>query len=197
VCRHGVFLLDGTVAAEGSQRDALRAYLEWVDTGRETRRSEAFRPKDSDRLRLVDVTLLAADGGATNVFRPGDDVTVRLRFRAEGEIARPFVSVGITDGRPTPLISCSMLVDGEVPDAISGEVEVSCAMRGVPLLPRVYEIWVSVRSEHGLGDIFDWQPIGAVRFARDESLRAMGPAADVHTSTDAPVFVEHRWTVER
>ena len=31
VCERGMFLLDGKVAAVGTQRDALRAYLDWVD----------------------------------------------------------------------------------------------------------------------------------------------------------------------
>ena len=36
-CRKALFLLDGRVAAQGSVRDVLRAYISWVDEGQRER----------------------------------------------------------------------------------------------------------------------------------------------------------------
>ena len=194
VCRQGVFLLGGLVEASGTQREVLRSYLDWVDTRHQARLSEGVEFPSSGRLELENVSMFAADGTERYVFQTGEDVTIRLRFKTPAPISRPYVSIGITDGRKRNLVACSMLVDGDAPEEISGTTVVTCTMRNVPLLPRVYEVWSSVRTEHGLGDLFDWQPVGSIRFASTDV--GSGPVANAHTSTDGPVFVEHAWQVE-
>jgi hypothetical protein len=87
-----------------------------------------------------------------------------------------------------------MLVDGGAPESISGSTEVTCRMRNLPLMPRTYHVWSSVRSEDGLGEIFEWQPVGVLRFTSDDL--APGPMAQALTPTDGPVFVEHDWKVD-
>jgi hypothetical protein len=149
----------------------------------------------SDRLQLDGISIHAADGNERYVFQTGDDVSIRLRFRTDEPIRRPHVSIGITDGRRRNLVACSMLADGGAPDLISGTTEFTCTLRNVPLLPRVYEIWSSVRTEYGLGDLFDWQPVASLRFAAADA--GSGPAAQAHSSTDGPVFVEHDWQVSQ
>ena len=114
-------------------------------------------------------------------------------FRTPEPIRRPHVSIGIrTAGRAT---SCSAPCwwMAARPRPLFGDTEFACRLRRLPLLPRVYELWCSVRSEHALGDLFDWQPIGAFRVAASDA--GVGPAAQAHTATDGPVFVEHEWEV--
>jgi len=119
---------------------------------------------------------------------------VRLVFEALEPLRRPYVSLGITHRGPETLALCSMLVDGGAPERVEGRVEVSCRLRDLPLLPRVYELWCSVRSEAGYGDIFDWQPIGSFRVTEAPTLA--GPAAQAHVSAvDGPVYVAHDWDV--
>jgi ABC-type polysaccharide/polyol phosphate transport system ATPase subunit len=193
VCQRGIFLLGGKVAAAGTARDALRGYLDWVDASRRDRLSEQFAPRGSCYLSLEAVTCHGPDGEERYAFKTGDDLQIRLRFRASTPLRRPHVSIGITDGRPGNLVLCSMLVDGGAPEEVSGTVTVSCWLHSVPLLPRVYQLWCSVRSEQGFGDLFDWQPIGAFRVADADGLD--GPAAHAHASTDGPVYVAHEWEV--
>jgi homopolymeric O-antigen transport system ATP-binding protein len=193
VCERGMFLLGGKVAAEGTQRDALRSYLDWVDSGHQTRLMATHPSQQSAALQLARMTICTTMGEEKFAFRTGDDLEVRLLFRAPESIRRPHVSIGITDGRPGNLVLCSMLVDGGAPETVVGDTEFACRLRRLPLLPRVYELWCSVRSEHALGDLFDWQPIGTFRIA--ESDAGVGPAAQAHTATDGPVFVEHEWEV--
>jgi homopolymeric O-antigen transport system ATP-binding protein len=193
VCVRGMFLLDGQVAAAGTQRDALKAYLDWVDSGHQARLSAEYHPFQSDVLQFEGVAIRAPGAEERYAFHTGEDMEVRLRFRAPEPVSRPHVSIGISDGRPGNLVLCSMLVDGGAPDVVHGDTEFVCRLRRLPLLPRVYELWCSVRSEHAFGDLFDWQPIGAFRVATSEV--GSGPAAQSHASTDGPVFVEHDWEV--
>ena len=195
VCSRGLFLLDGREHASGTQKEALRAYLDWVDRSHQARLSGEPAFWSSDRLRVERVTVHDGTGAERYAFSTGEDLTVRIVFEAPEAVNRPHVSIGVTDGRPGSLVLCSMLVDGGAPEQIQGRVAVECRMRGVPLLPRVYELWCSVRSEHAYGDLFDWQPVGAFRIAQPPSLA--GPAAHAHASTDAPVHVDHGWEVSQ
>lgn len=193
ICRKGVFLNGGRVEAEGTVRDSLRAYLAWVDAAHEARLVESLGPRSSRYLNLEAVSCYGADGSERYAIVTGDPLGIRLRFRAATPIDRPYVSIGITDGRPGNLVLCSMLVDGGAPERVEGEFIVACWIESIPLLPRVYQLWCSVRSGQAYGDQFDWQPIGAFRVAEAPGL--IGPAALAHAATDGPVYVPHRWEV--
>ncbi len=193
MCRRGTFLLDGRVQAEGSTREVLRSYLDWVDGAHQARLTGHSNPRPSRYLVLERVTCHGPAGEERYAFRTGDDMEVRLRFRALAAVARPHVSVGISDGRPGTLAVCSMLLDGGAPDQFDGQTVISLRLQALPFLPRVYELWCSVRSAHGFGDVFDWQLIGSFRVARGPAL--VGPAALAQASTGGPVDLRHTWTV--
>ena len=193
ICRRGIFLLGGRVRATGAARDVLRVYLDWVDASHRDRLANEISPRPSQFLTLEAVTCHGLDGEERYAFKTGDDVEVRLKFGAVAPLRRPHVSIGITDGRPGNLALCSMLVDGGAPEEVDGTVTVSCWLHGVPLLPRVYQLWCSVRSEQAYGDLFDWQPIGAFRISDAPVL--LGPAAHAHSATDGPVYIAHDWEV--
>lgn len=193
ICRRGLFLLKGRVEAMGTAREALRSYLNWVDASHQTRLAAVLSPRPSQYLVLEGISCHGPDGKERYAFKTGDDLEVRIRFRAPTPVRRPHVSIGITDGRPGNLILCSMLVDGGAPPEMGGTVAVCCRLHSIPLLPRVYQLWCSVRSEQAFGDLFDWQPVGAFRVADAPGLD--GPAAYAHAFTDGPVHVEHDWEV--
>jgi homopolymeric O-antigen transport system ATP-binding protein len=196
-CKRGLFLLDGKVAEDGNATAVVRSYLDWVDTAHAARLTETFQPRPSSYLELAGITFHGADGRERYAFRTGEDVEVRLRLRALAEIRRPHVSIGVTDGRPGNLIVCAMKAGADVPERMSGETLVSCRLEAIPLLPRVYELWCSVRSESAYGELLDWQPVGAFRVAegpdRDGS---SGRSRGALSATDGPVHVSHSWRVE-
>jgi len=193
VCRRGLFLLDGRVRCEGDTSTVLRSYLDWVDERQQARHLSTRIARPSKYLVLQRMTCHGGDGTESYAFRTGEDLEVRLHFRALAPVRSPYVSLGITDGRPGNLVLCSMLVDGAAPAKLDGESVVSCRLRSLPLLPRVYQLWCSVRSEQAYGDVLDWQQVGTFRIAG--ATRLVGPAAHAHTSTDGPVHVAHEWQV--
>ncbi|MDR7550838.1 MAG: ABC transporter ATP-binding protein [Armatimonadota bacterium] len=193
ICRKGLFLLGGQVREMDKIREVLRAYLNWVDAEHQARLGEEIAVRPSTLLHFEGIRCCGVDGGERYAFRTGEDVEIRLRFRPLAPLRRPYVSLGITDGRPGNLILCSMLVDGGAPEHVDDSFEARLKMRSLPLLPRVYQLWCSVRTDHAFGDVFDWQPVGAFRVTEPPSLS--GPAAVAHTSTDGPVHVDHVWEV--
>ena len=195
VCRHGIFILNGKIRAEGEIRDVIRAYLEWVDTTHQAQLTEDLMLNPSQLLELDGVSCHGADGAERYAFATGEDIEVRLRVNALRELRRPHVSIGVTDRRQGSLILCSMLADGGAPESIRGSAVVSCLLQNVPLLPRVYQLWCSVTAETGAGDAFEWQPVGAFRIAGPAG--PGGREARSHGSLDGPVNVAHRWNVER
>jgi ABC-type polysaccharide/polyol phosphate transport system ATPase subunit len=193
VCQGGIFLNEGRVAASSSARDAIRSYLDWVDSSQQARLGRDWSSIDSTFLRLDGFACIDDVGLERFAFRTGESISLRLSFHAFESLRRPHVSIGITDGRPGSLILCSMLVDGGAPERVEGDFNVDCNVDSMPLLPRVYEVWASVRSEMAFGDLYDWQRVGAFRITDPPTLG--GPAAASHTSLDAPIYVDHSWEV--
>lgn len=192
LCRRGLFLLDGRADVIGDARDALRAYLGWVDTRQQARFGKELHLQPSRFLRIDRVSFHDARGIERMSFCTGEEIEIRLKVYAEDRITRPIFSIGISDGRPGPLILCSMLVDGHTPEVIEGSCVMSCRIRQLPLLPRVYQTWCSVRNGYAYGDLLAWQIIATFLVA-EGPLDATGPAAISHTRTDAPVHVEYEW----
>jgi lipopolysaccharide transport system ATP-binding protein len=192
VCREGIFLLDGRSQQQSAIRETIRAYTDWVEKN-QLRRLEGSATKSSRYMSLEKVTCNSADGNERYAFKTGEEMEVRLQFKALTRLPNPHVSIGITDGRPGNLILCSMLIDGNAPQSVEGQFTFSCKLHSLPLLPRVYQLWASVRSEQAFGDLFDWQPLATFRITEFPNLQ--GPAAQAHVSTDAPIYVSHDWNV--
>jgi ABC-type polysaccharide/polyol phosphate transport system ATPase subunit len=192
MCTRGIFLSNGEVVVEGTVREALAAYVESVETGQHATPAAAFR--GSRYLGLEGVHCTTADGSETFTGRTFEPVTIHLDFIVHEELRSPFFSIGLSDGRAEGLLVCTMLLDGGAPDVVQqGRVRVSCVVEALPLLPRVYELFCSVRTEHGYGDLFEWQPVGSLRVV---SATEVADAPATH-STGAPVYAPHRWEVHQ
>lgn len=186
ICSRGLLLLDGRVASEGDTKQVLRTYLDWVDSSHHARLVRTMPPTRSQLLALEQVTCHDGDGQERYAFRTGEDLEVRLTFHTPVDIERPQVSISITDGRPGSLVHCSMLTDGGAPDSVNGRTMVSCRLRSLPLLPRVYQLWCSVCSAQAYGNLLEWQQVGV--------FRVVG-ASDLHAGTEGAVYVAHEWKV--
>jgi hypothetical protein len=191
LCQRAVLLEDGRVADDGPARDVIRSYLHGVEAqlmAEDGRDGEV----GSAGLAIVDVSLHDPTGRRVDDVPAGAAMTVRLHFRADRPIQRPIFEVGLSDGRIGPFALASMLVDGHVPDEISGEGYVDCTFEDLPLFPRLYEIWGGVRGGAGFGDLVDWQRLRLFRVAGEIE---GGQGAVSHSLTNAPVRLPYRWQV--
>ena len=193
VCGRGIFLLDGRVQVAGAVREALRAYLEWVDD-RERRRKDGGRRLVGRGLVVERVTVHDAAGAERYVFQSGEPLEIRFHVFAEQTLSRPWFSVGLSDGRPGTLVLCSMLEGHEGFDLAPGRHVITCRMGPLPLGPRVYELYASVREGVGAADLLDWSSVGAIRVSLAES--PVGPTALTAPWMWGPVRVGHRWCLD-
>jgi homopolymeric O-antigen transport system ATP-binding protein len=194
VCRRGIFLLNGRVQANGAVRAVLRTYLEWVDDRERWRKGEGGRIVGRG-LIVERVTVHDAEGAERYVFESGEPLEIRFHVLAEQQIARPWFSVGVSDGRPGALVLCSMLEGHEGFDLTPGRHEVICRTGPLPLGPRVYELYAAVREGMGAADLLDWSPVGAIRVSLAES--PVGPTALTAPWMWGPVRVGHRWSLDQ
>ncbi|HYM69407.1 MAG TPA: ABC transporter ATP-binding protein [bacterium] len=194
ICKRGIFLLNGRIEAAGSVPDILKSYIAWIDNRQQERWSKIGADNPSGQIVIDRITFHDASGAERTAFRTGEDIEVRLAVRSSRPIVRPNFAVGIGDGRPGALIVCSMAVDGQVPEVIDGPSVVSCRMRGLPLMPRVYQAWCGVRGTHGYGFLLGWQMVGTFRVTEGPT-NMTGVSAVSNLSTDAPIHVDHDWDV--
>jgi lipopolysaccharide transport system ATP-binding protein len=191
LCARAVWLESGRVGADGLARDVVHDYIRWVQATRlEADRGGA--PAVGDRLVISRVSLHDADGREVTGVRAGESLTARFHYRALEPIAKPSFSVGLSDGRHFFTLA-SMLIDGEVPALLEGEGHVDCVFDGLPLFPRTYELWASVRGEGGFGDLVDWQRLRL--FEITDEVTGGGASAVTHSLLTAPVRLPYSWRV--
>lgn len=193
ICERGIFLLDGRVQVGGAVREALRAYLDWVDD-RERRRKGEGRRLVGRGLVVERVTVHDAAGAERYVFQSGEPLEIRFHVFVEKTLLRPWFSVGVSDGRPGALVLCSMLEGHDGFDLVPGQHVITCRMGPLPLGPRVYELYAAVREGMGAADLLDWSAVGAIRVSLAES--PVGPTALTAPWMWGPVRVGHRWSLD-
>jgi ABC-type polysaccharide/polyol phosphate transport system ATPase subunit len=191
-CRRTLFLRDGQAEVVGPTADVVREYLNWVRTLASSPNPGQVRP--SRYVSLEDIGFYSSDGRRKAICRPGEDVVIRMSFRAPAPLASPHVSLGISDHRTGNLITCSMLIDGGAPASVSGDFTVSCLLRSLPLQPRVYELRASIDSPEGF-EYFDWQAVATFQ-VEDTLDRRPGPASQSNAAIGGPIRVPHEWKVD-
>jgi ABC-2 type transport system ATP-binding protein len=91
-CDRGVVLHEGRVVHDGTTFDAIARYYDVA------RASDGTTAKESDRLDVVDFSLLGPQGDAVSHLRAGDKGVFRLRVRAQQDVPAPFLWFGIESG---------------------------------------------------------------------------------------------------
>jgi homopolymeric O-antigen transport system ATP-binding protein len=192
LCERAVLLRRGEIALDGRAREVIRTYLSDVEFARLA--ADTSDPSASgSQLAIVRVSLHNGRGEEVAEVESGEPVTARLHYHAVVPIEGPIFSVGLSDGRSACFTLASMLVDGKAPPVIEGEGYVDCMFAGLPLHPRTYEIWGSVRGGAGFGDLVDWQRLRLFRVTGD--IEEGGKGAVTHSMADAPVRLSYSWNV--
>lgn len=195
ICRRGLFLLGGRVVAVGSVREVLRKYLDWTDERTLTRwRSRPRESDDSAMLKILSASCHSVGGSEQYEFGSDDAIEIRIRFRAKRPLVRPNVNLGITDGRPGLLIHCSTLLRGNPPDQVVGEWTAVCRIARLNLMPRLYQIWCDVYTEHGHGVFCEWQEVTAFRVAASGGIALNGKLALTVGALGGALKSEYTWT---
>jgi hypothetical protein len=190
LCSRAVRLESGRVADDGSARDVIRRYLLRVQTDRFNHGPGGNGVIQGSDLEILHVSILDGRGREVEELKPGDSMTVRIRYRAKRPIAGPMFCVGLSDGGPC-FSQAATIVDGDAPDEISGEGYADCTFESLPLRPRVYEVWGGMAGDLG-GNLIDWQRLAMFRIVG----ASFGPGKGAVSTmlSEAPVEIPYRWT---
>ncbi len=189
LCQRAILLRHGRIWQDGPAREVVRAYLLAVQA--ERRAASSGRSIAGEGLEITRVSLHDQGGNEVVEAESGVPLTVRLQYRAERAVAKPVFRIGVSDGRIGCFTAASMFVDGATP-GIGGEGQLNCTFEDLPLEPRMYEIWGSVRAGHE--EVIAWQRLLLFRVGGEISEDAKRVAALSSDST--PVKIPYRWNIE-
>ena len=145
-CDTVAWLEHGRLQAVGAAGSVVDDYVDETHADRKV--SGAAGADDarwgSGEIRVERVELLDASGGDTRTLRTGDDVVVRLHYRAEQPVERPVFGLGITTLEGHDVTGPNARDTGDVPDALQGRGHVDFRVDGLALLPGTYELTAAV-----------------------------------------------------
>lgn len=191
LCERAVMLRRGRIAADGAARDVVRDYLRLVQD-EQLRANERTGPVHGERLSILRVAIHDDAGRELDAAATGQPLVIRLHYSTRGPVESPMFSIGLSDGRRACFTLASMLIDGASPALLDGEGHVDLRFAELPLQPRSYEIWGSVRGSEGFGDIVQWQRLRL--FSVTGEIEGRGKSAVTHSIDDAPVRLPYAWS---
>ena len=148
MCSHVILMDGGEVIEQGPPDDVADEYLKRIRARAQdpmqmrSRATNEYPAWGSGELQLESVELLGEDGQAGSMFRTGEDVTVRLSYRAEADTADPVFGVGIYRSDGTYVNGSNHLWRdepihiGPIPAGETGEVDM--LLGRLPLLAGQY-----------------------------------------------------------
>jgi ABC-type polysaccharide/polyol phosphate transport system ATPase subunit len=172
ISTRGVWLRQGTVAADGPVRQALGAYRGHVESAAET--------GDTDS-GLVGVTaaVTGPDGGAPVTGHP---LTIDLKLTSAAG-GRAILYLGFSEGTAAPVFSLRQELTLD-----AGITAQSCTVASLPLPRGRYSAWAAL-TDTGGGDLTPWHPIA--------TFDVLGPDLDPAlpgVMRLSPVYVDARWS---
>jgi ABC-type polysaccharide/polyol phosphate transport system ATPase subunit len=190
VCERGLLLDRGAVVTQGAIHDVLARYLEFMED-----RHVDFEGNERNRgpVRITSATFHALDGTEQHRFDAGAGMEIRMRFEADEAIDHPMLVIAVDDGRPWPILECSMLEDGRGPAVGAKRWECRLVVDTLPLRPRLYSVDCSAFDPTGRVPLMQPLEIGTFRVV---STLGSGPQAIAGAAQGGPVQVPYRWYVD-
>jgi len=142
MCDRAIWLTHGRITGEGDPGDLVEAYTESMLGGRD--RGDGSSRRGSGEIQITSVELFIGDGlQPVKRFRTGDDVQIRMTYRADKPIPKPVVGFEIEAlGGSTVTSPCTRDV-GLIPQALSGEGTIEVELEAMSLLPGTYDLHTS------------------------------------------------------
>ncbi len=158
LCDRAVWLDHGTVRATGAAGDVVDAYL--ADVNRREREELARQDElaaalaDDPRRRfgshdveIIGVELVGVDGAARTVFRTGEQVRIRIRYRARQVVPRPVFGLAVHHEGGLLLAGPNTRFAGFDIPMVHGDGAVELLVTALPLLAGRYFLSVAVYDE--------------------------------------------------
>jgi ABC-type polysaccharide/polyol phosphate transport system ATPase subunit len=197
VCNRVLWVDRGKLRCDGPPAEVITSYLQ-QDEERALISSNGGSKHNQGPLHIDRVVLRDGAGRETQEFASGDDIIVDLHYSAQRSIRSPYASIGVGVQSSGILFLATMLLDDwQCPD-LSGMGVLSCRFTDIQLMPRVYQVWGSIRDERAFADIMPWQPLCSFAIASPplEIASHNGYKSISHLKADAPIYVTHHWELK-
>lgn len=159
LCNRALWLEDGLVQAYGQPTDVVMSYLNYLADDREKDQLEqtaGSRRWGTGKVQVTDVKLFDAEGQARGVFKNGDDVEVRIYYRAETPVEDPIFGLAIHDQNGIHIAGPNSSFGGLMIPRIQGEGYVSYRIPAIALLEGSYLISISSHNREDT-EMYDYQ----------------------------------------
>lgn len=189
LCDRALLLSEGRLEMDGHPKEVIHEYLRRVHA-RLVSESEGHAIQGNG-IEITRVTVHDESGRQVSSIRPGDSLTVRVRYHASRPITAPQFSIGLSDTSLGVIVLASMLIDGEDPGTVQGDGCVECTFSALPFKPRTYDIVGEVRE--GFGRLIDYQRWARIQIEDEATVHGSGLAAVTRSLHGAPVAVPYSW----
>jgi ABC-type polysaccharide/polyol phosphate transport system ATPase subunit len=144
MCDRAIWLEHGKLVAEGDPTDLVESYTERM-LGDRGVRSDGTTRRGSGEVHIGHIEMFVADSAEpVKRFRTGDDVRIRLYYRADKPIARPVFGIEIDSlGGATLTSPCTRDV-GLIPEKIDGDGFVEIFLPNIALMPGTFDLHTSI-----------------------------------------------------
>ncbi|GAB4524003.1 MAG: ABC transporter ATP-binding protein [Anaerolineales bacterium] len=153
MCTRVIWLEQGNLVMEGDAEQVVSQYLERNRQEEEARlkrarpaqqKQEAPKRWGNQKAEIVAVHLENARGEAQNVFQTGDELRLRIRYRAHEPIPDAVFGMSIHNHKGIHLTGPNTQVAGLSLPVLEGEGEVLYRVPSLPLLDGLYHISVAI-----------------------------------------------------
>ena len=144
LCTRAILVDHGVVKFDGAPAEAVRTFR----SARSTAGIE--QPATDSAIRITDVRLLRADGGASPLFDTGGRMTIRVGYRAHRPIVQPHVAIDIHSADGVYCAGINTRMDACSLGTLTGDGSVDLVIPRLALLPGCYTISAGILDPAGL-----------------------------------------------
>jgi len=148
LCPRAIWIEGGEVVRDGEAKDVIRSYLSmFADMQQMGYDLSKIQSRGGNGLaRFTGIEFLDAQGNPSNLVRSGDEVRMRLRFRAGEEIRQPHFGLMIFSDMGTLVTSFSTWATGsDIPVLPAGDGWIDLKIDSLNLMPSRYylTLWLA------------------------------------------------------
>ncbi len=141
-CDRAIWLDHGVLRRDGDPAEVVDEYTETMLAGETSDGAESSRRGDG-KIQVTRTELLV-DGIPVDRFRNGDDVTVRMHYRATESVPKPVFAVSIASLAGATVTAPSSRDSGDVPDSLDGSGYVDVRFDKIPLVASRYVLHTEI-----------------------------------------------------
>ncbi|GAB2685777.1 ABC transporter ATP-binding protein [Thalassiella azotivora] len=144
MCDEAAWLEHGRLVRAGRADQLVDEYVDETREDRVEPDVSAQARHGSGEARLTKVEVLDGQGRETSTVRTGEEMTIRLHYRADETITKPVFGLALENVDGVYVWAYNSRDAGVVYDSISGTGHVDCRVPSLPLQPGTFDVIASV-----------------------------------------------------